>query len=119
LYFVKNAGSLQFIPESFAKEPHLHQAFDIANEAGLSEEELEAQHRRFDFIWLQKGAIQKAKEDGHEQGMATGIAAGTEIGKQKASLAIAAQLLDILDDTTIAVKTGLSIAVVAKLRSEP
>jgi len=59
LYFVKNAGSLQVIPESLAKERNIHHAFDIANEASLSDEELEAQHRRFDFIWLQKTRSKK------------------------------------------------------------
>ncbi len=42
LYFVKNAGSLSFIPDTLAQQTHIHQAFDIANLAGLSDEELEA-----------------------------------------------------------------------------
>jgi predicted transposase/invertase (TIGR01784 family) len=119
LYFVKNAGSLNFIPESLAKEPNIHHAFDIANEAGLSEEELEAQHRRFDFIWLQKGWIQKALDDGEEIGVKKGLKVGTEIGKEigrkEALLAVAKQLLDIFDDATIAAKTGLSAEEVARL----
>lgn len=104
LYFVKNAGSLNLIPESLAKEPNIHHAFDIANEAGLSDEELEAQHRRFDFIWLQKNSIQKALDDGEE------------IGRKKGVIAVARQLLDILDDVTIAKKIGLSESEVTKLR---
>ncbi len=104
LYFVKNAGSLQFIPESLGKEPHIQQAFEIANQAGLTPEELEAQHKRFDFIWLQKGWIEKALDD------------GKKIGRNETLIAVAKQLLDVLDDATIAAKTGLSVAEVAKLR---
>jgi len=124
LYFVKNAGSLKFIPESLRQEPNIQHAFDIANEAGLTEEELEAQHRRFDFIWLQKGWIQKALDDGKEigekqgfeKGQAIGQAIGQEIGRKEAVLAVAKQLLDVLDDATIAAKTGLTAAEVAQLR---
>jgi predicted transposase/invertase (TIGR01784 family) len=83
LYFVKNAGSLKFIPESLAQEATIHQAFDIANEAGLTEEELEAQDRRFDFIWLQKGWIQKALDDGKHIGEEKGLQKGLLAGKQQ------------------------------------
>ncbi len=54
LYFVKNAGSLEYVPAAMA-EPELRQAFEIANTAGLSEAELEEQFRRRDFIMVQKG----------------------------------------------------------------
>ena len=83
LYFVKNAGSLKFIPDSLAKEPHIHQAFDIANEAGLSDEELEAQEKRFDFIRLQKGSIEKALHDGMVKGQEIGLEKGLIKGEQK------------------------------------
>jgi len=109
LYFVKNAGSLKVIPENLAKEPHIHQAFAIANEAGMSDEELAAQERRYDFIRIQRGSIEKALQDGLEQ--------GREEGKQVMAKLIAASLLDILDDATIAAKTGLTITEVANLRS--
>jgi len=68
LYFVKNAGSLAFIPERLAQEPAIRHAFDIANLAGLSPAELEAQEKRFDFIRLQRGAVKKAREEGREEG---------------------------------------------------
>lgn len=106
LYFVKNAGSLEFIPDSLAREPHIHNAFDIANLAGLSKAELEAQEKRFDFIRLQRGSIDKALEDGREE------------GRQTERFAIAKQLLDVLDDATIAAKTGLSEIEVARLRNK-
>lgn len=120
LYFVTNAGSLQNIPESMAQQPHIHQAFDIANMAGLSDDELEAQERRFDFIRLQRGAIEKALQDGLEQGRESGWQAGLEqgqeLGKRSMALEIATQLLDVLDDVNIATKTGLSLSEVTELR---
>ncbi|AGX86366.1 hypothetical protein [Candidatus Symbiobacter mobilis] len=40
----------------------------MINEAGLSEAELEAQHKRRDFIILQRDALTKARKDGEEEG---------------------------------------------------
>ena len=112
LYFVKNAGSLAFIPERLAQEPTICHAFEIANLAGLTPAELEAQEKRADFIWLQRGAIKKAKEDGLKEGREE----GREEGERQAALTIARNLLPLLDDATIAANTGLSIAEVARLR---
>jgi len=50
-------------------------------------------------------------EKGREQGL--------QEGKQYMALQIAASLLDVQDDTTIASKTGLSGAQVAQLRFDP
>lgn len=128
LYFVKNAGSLKFIPDSLVKELHIHQAFDIANEASLSDEELEVQDKRYDFIRLQRGSIQKGRkegleeglvkgrEEGREEGLVKGREEGLEQGARRTAIKIAKQLLDVLDDATIAAKTGLSEIEVAQLR---
>ncbi|MDD4916123.1 MAG: hypothetical protein PHW13_13950, partial [Methylococcales bacterium] len=94
------------------------------NQAGLSDEELEAQEKRFDFIRLQRGSIAKALHDGMAQGREEGLEKGLELGREQGleegrrrmALEIAAQLLDILDDAAIAAKTGLSAIEVAKLR---
>lgn len=63
IYFIKHAGELDFIPTSFT-EPHLLEAFEMANTARLDENELEMQFKRRDFIALQKGSLAKAKRDG-------------------------------------------------------
>ena len=62
IYFLKNAGSLEYIP----KNPNdtIKDALNVANEANLTKEELEAQHKRKEFISIQKLAIKKAKDDG-------------------------------------------------------
>lgn len=84
IYFIKHAGELDIIPTAFT-EPHLVEAFDMANTAGLNEEELDIQFKRRDFIYLQKGAIEKAKHDGKEE--------GKEEGKHEARMSIARNLL--------------------------
>ena len=62
IYFIKHAGSLEYIPQNMHKE--IQEAFDIVNTACMSEEELEAQFKRTDFIWLQKGSLELASEKG-------------------------------------------------------
>ena len=73
IYFIKNAGSLAYIPETLSILPELSHAFSIANEAGLTLEEQEAQWKRKDFIMLQKGSIELAEKKGMEKGMEKGI----------------------------------------------
>ncbi len=90
LYFVKNAGSLEYVPTSLAEDEQINKAFEIANEAGLSAEELEAQHKRHDFILLQQGSI--------------------ELAEKKTTLKIAHNMLDMgMDVEIISQSTGLTV----------
>ncbi|MEZ2230707.1 MAG: transposase, partial [Microcoleus sp.] len=82
--------------------PEIHQAFDIADRVNLSPEEIANIERQEMFIYDQQGAIIKATKD----------------ALQEQKLTIARQLLDRLDDTTIAQITGLSVQDVQNLRSE-
>ncbi|MBP0039328.1 MAG: Rpn family recombination-promoting nuclease/putative transposase, partial [Roseofilum sp. SID1] len=102
IYFMKFARSLTSIPESLNEIPELHQAFEIANEAGLMPEELEALERREMFIYDQQGAIALGRQEGIEEG----------------KRAIARNLLGQLNDEEIAQATGLSLEAVAALRQE-
>jgi len=137
IYFIKNAGSLECIPKELNT---LQKAFGIINEANLSQEELEIQYKRKEFISIQKLALKKALNDGMkkglreglkeglqkgieqgvkqgiEQGVKQGIEQGIEKGKKEAKVEIAKQLLDVLDDETIAIKTGLSVDEICALR---
>ncbi len=83
LYFVKHAGSLQMVPEALRGDPALQAAFDMALESALSREELDVQHRQFDFIRLQRGSIAKGFADGQAKGRAEGRAEGLELGVQR------------------------------------
>lgn len=66
VYFVKNAGKLDYVPDTLKTEPCILHAFDIANHAGLTEEELEAQERRFDFLRVQR-ALQDGLKEAEEK----------------------------------------------------
>ncbi|MFA7241353.1 MAG: Rpn family recombination-promoting nuclease/putative transposase [Sulfuricellaceae bacterium] len=112
IYFVKNAGSLEYIPDSLALDPHINEAFRRINEAAMTPEELEIQFKRHDFIILQRGSLKFAEEKGMEKGRQE----GREEGAQTKALEVARNLLDILDDATIAAKTGLSVTQVELLR---
>jgi predicted transposase/invertase (TIGR01784 family) len=116
IYFLKNAGSLEYIPDSLASDPGINQAFTFANEAAMSREELEIQFKRRDFIILQRGSLILAETKGHEKGREEGRQEGLEEGREEGVQQVARNLLDILDDATIAKKTGLSTAQVAQLR---
>ena len=78
IYFIQNAGHLQFIPEHI--DQNIKRALEIANEANLSPEELELQHKRKEFIFIQKSSIELASERAHEQGLEAGIKQGIEHG---------------------------------------
>ncbi len=105
IYFVKNAGSLEYIPDTLGSDPIITDAFNLINEAAMSREELEIQFKRRDFIILQRGSLDLAERKGHEA------------GQKEAREEVARNLLDILDDATIAARTGLSPAQVGQLRS--
>ncbi|MDM8547407.1 hypothetical protein QUF61_13005 [Candidatus Venteria ishoeyi] len=45
----------------------------MINEANLSEEELELQHKKRDWIYIQKNAMLKAEKLGVKQGITQGI----------------------------------------------
>ncbi|KJV05486.1 Rpn family recombination-promoting nuclease/putative transposase, partial [Methylocucumis oryzae] len=82
LFFIKNAGKLNYIPNNL--EQSLQKAFAIANEAGLSAEELELQHRKRDFIFVNQSALTLATKQGIKQGIEQGIELGIEQGIEQA-----------------------------------
>ena len=102
IYFIKNAQDLSLIPKELKE---ISQALDTVNEASLTKEELELQHKRKEFIYIQKNAIILAKEQGIEQ------------GEEKRNIEIAKNsILQGLDNKVISLITNLSIEVIQKLR---
>ena len=81
IYFLKNAGSLEYIPNDL--DNSIKEALNNVNEANLTKEELESQHKRKEFISIQKLAVLKADEDGFEKGMEKGLEKGLEQGMEK------------------------------------
>ena len=58
------------------------------------------------------------KERELQKGIKIGIEQGIEQGKEEEQVEIAQNLLDVLDDETIALKTGLTIEEVRRIRDE-
>jgi len=78
LYFLKNAGDMNFIPQDLP-EP-IKSAYSVSNEAGMNAEELELQHKKREFIAINRGSLTLAKKQGMAEGMAEGIELGVEQG---------------------------------------
>lgn len=107
IYFIKNGSNLTMVPSEYnAKE--FQEAFEIATQTSWNLKELEVYEymtlREFDEL----NALRTAERKGMEKGIEKGI--------EKEKINIAKNLLDILDDETIALKTGLTVADVQKLR---
>jgi predicted transposase/invertase (TIGR01784 family) len=113
LYFLKSAKQLQVVPDSMNVVPEIRKAFEIANQANFSQDELDDLEHREMFIHDQRNAIKKALRQGLEQGLEQ----GKMEGRRETKLRIAKQLLDVLDDEAIARTTELSLDEVAQLRN--
>ncbi|MCK5356562.1 MAG: Rpn family recombination-promoting nuclease/putative transposase [Methyloprofundus sp.] len=112
LYFIKNAGSLEYVPKNMSKE--IARAYQIANEANFSEEELELQHKKKDWIYIQKSAIELATKTGLEKGMEKGKLMGRAEGKELGRLEEKKQMVINMhqaqvDIDVICQVTGMSI----------
>jgi predicted transposase/invertase (TIGR01784 family) len=72
IYFIKEAPSLEVIPEKMREVPQLEKALNIANQAGLSVEELEKIRKQEMFLEDRRGALSLAKREGREEGRIEG-----------------------------------------------
>ncbi len=90
-------------------DQELKKAFNIANEANLSEEELELQHKKKDWIYIQKSSIELATKQGLQLGMEQGLQKGLEQGEWQAKIKIVlnARAMGLPIKTIIAL-TGLT-----------
>jgi predicted transposase/invertase (TIGR01784 family) len=104
IYLIKHAAEMNTVPSMFKKEVDVHDAFDLLEQGNWSRAELEAYDRYLDAIRSQQSQLDTAIEEGELK------------GSNKRARTIAKELLDILDDQTIARKTGLSIEDIKKLR---
>ena len=100
LYFMREAPLLDEIPEPMAAVSQVKQAFEIANRANLSVEELEELEREELFFADQEAAVRLALQEGREE----------------EKLAIARQLLNLIGTEEIAKVTGLDLEVIEGLR---
>ncbi len=126
IYFLQNAKDLTMVPETMGAIEEIQQAFDIANEAGLSLAELDLVERQLMYIQDQRGAVTYAmkkgmnegKEEGRKQGRKQGKEEGKEEGRKEMQRSIAQQLLSTLEDSAISQVTGLSLEDVQAIRSD-
>ena len=117
LYFLKTARKLESVPTVMDNVPAIKKAFAIANQANMTRTELDDLEHQAIFIHDQRNAIKKGERLGREAGKKEGLKEGLEQGELRAKLAIARQLLNILDDLAISQTTGLSLEAIAKLRN--
>ncbi len=104
IYFLQNAKDLSVVPETMGAVAAIQQAFDIANRAGLTPEELDEFEHQWMYIADQRGAIAYAREDGRKE------------GSQAMQRSIIEKLLLTLDDATVSQITGLSLDEIRSLR---
>jgi len=144
LFYLKNLERLDDIPKTFKDDEVLENAFDVAEFLKLDKERKFAYQQdlkaRLDYKnsidyakelagkeglekGLEKGIKQglvKGLEQGLEQGLEKGIVQGLERGREEGEknkqLEIAKNLLDVLDNEIIALKTELTVKEIEELR---
>lgn len=109
LYFIKNAGSMEYVPKNLNDE--IEKAYQMANEANFSEEELDLQRRKRDWVYLQKSSIELASKmgraEGHEKGLQEGKAKGRLEEKKQMAINMYQANVDI---KVISQVTGLRVS---------
>jgi len=114
------------IPEELAGDEAVKSALEKLEIMYLDKEEFELYEAEQKAIWdekekvrtaLEKG-LRKGKAEGLQEGMEKGKAEGLQEGEKKAKLEIAKNLLDVLDNETIAQKTGLTAEEIESLRKK-
>ena len=112
IYFLQNAKDLSVVPDSMGSVAEIRQAFDIANQAGLTREELDLIERQLMYIQDQRGALTYATRVAREQGIEKGL----KQGRQDMQRSIAQNLLPTLDNAAINQITGLTLDEIRLLR---
>ena len=112
IYFIKNASDLTVIPAQYEEITELKDAFDIATQTTWDKKELEV----YEYMGLKEFDEINALRTAKRKGEAIGEARGEARGREEEKMAIAKNLLDILDNKTIASKTGLSEEIIESLR---
>ena len=112
IYFINNASKFDLIPKEYEDIKEFQEAFEIANKFSWNQKELDY----YDSMDLRQADDKNALDTAEQKGVKKGIEQGIEQGKLKEKLTIAKNLLDILDNETIAIKTGLLIQQIKDLR---
>ncbi|MCI5219657.1 MAG: Rpn family recombination-promoting nuclease/putative transposase [Candidatus Electrothrix sp. LOE2] len=113
IYFLKN----EEIKEEFSAKG-LAQAKSTLDVLKLPEQERAEYERYQDNLHYRASMVHSSYHLGIFKGVEQGRAEGRAEGEQQKALEIARNLIDVLDDQTIAEKTGLHVEDVARLRQE-
>lgn len=124
LYVFRHLAELDDIPAELQESVFL-KLFQVAQIAQFNPQERQAYEDSLKYYRDLKNVTDTAFEDGIEQGIDIGVEKGILIGLEQGksegerakAIEIARNLLDVLDDATIAQKTGLSTADIQQLRS--
>jgi len=115
-YFLKYAQDLTIVPKEYENIEVFQEAFEIATQTVWNKKELEV----YDYMLLKEfdeiNALRTAEKKGIEKGIEKGMQKGAEQGAKTKAIEIAKNLLDVLDDETISLKTELSIDDIKRLR---
>ncbi len=106
IYFIKNASDLTVIPTQYENLEDFKEAFTIATQTTWDIKELEV----YEYMSL--------REFDELNALLTAERKGEVRGREEEKLDIAKKLLDVLDNTTIALKIGLSEEIIEELRKE-
>jgi predicted transposase/invertase (TIGR01784 family) len=119
LHFLKNPGS-EKVRDLEKNVAAIGRAKDELIKMSNNEEERLLYRRRLkylsDAVSNMEGHYHKGLAEGREEGRQEGREEGMKEGEQKALIQVAISLLDILDDQTIADKTGLTVERIQSLR---
>jgi len=114
IYFLKN----EEIKEEFSAKG-LAKAKSTLDVLKLPEQERAEYERYQDNLHYRASMVHSSYHLGIFKGVEQGRVEGRAEGEQQKALEIARNLIDVLDDQTIAVKTGLSVEEIARLRQTP
>jgi len=107
----QNLTNLQNIPQKLRGDI-IEKAFEKAEFINLPKAEQDKYHKNLKVYRDLFNSFETADKQGHKRGLKEGI----EQGKHKRNLEIVKNLLDVLDNETIALKTGLSVEEIERLR---
>jgi predicted transposase/invertase (TIGR01784 family) len=109
LYYLSNLAKCQSIPKRLEKDQLIKDAFNVAEFLALSKDEQFAYQLDLKAKLDYKNVLDYAKEEAEKKGIEKGI--------EKRNVEIAKSLLDMLDVEIIALKTGLSVTEVQRLKN--
>ena len=100
LYFIKEAGHFENIPKRLELGPYRH-AFEIANLAGMSKQELDAFEAASIVLQDEKGALEAALNKGRSQGKIEGLKEAIKLGLELKYGVEGLKLLERINNITL------------------